>query len=115
MNTTLTLTQKWDKVFPLSEKVSHKKVTFMTQYGLTLAADMYIPASSDPSKGRGEKMAANYYSFDKAFGLQDYNYYQLGVVTGPTKAYLDASTSSKFIYEYPEAEDALDDVVAAAG
>ena len=54
-----------------------------------------------------EKMAANYYSLDKYFGLQDYNYYQLGVVTGPTKAYLDASTSSKFIYEYPEAEDAL--------
>ncbi len=54
-----------------------------------------------------EKMAANYYALDKYFGLQDYNYYQLGVVTGPTRAYLDASTSSKFIYEYPEAEDAL--------
>ena len=27
MNTTLTLTQEWDKVFPLSEKVNHKKVT----------------------------------------------------------------------------------------
>jgi len=54
-----------------------------------------------------EKMAANYYSLDKAFGLQDYNYYQLGVVNGPTKAYSDASTSSKFIYEYPEREDAL--------
>ena len=54
-----------------------------------------------------EKMAANYYSLDKAFGLQDYNYYQLGVVNGPTRAYSDASTSSKFIYEYPEKEDAL--------
>ena len=54
-----------------------------------------------------EKMAANYYSLDKAFGLQDYNYYQLGVVNGPTRAYSDASTSSKFIYEYPEREDAL--------
>ena len=31
------LTQEWDKVFPLSEKVNHKKVTFKTQYGLTLA------------------------------------------------------------------------------
>ncbi len=40
---TLTLTQEWDKVFPLSEKVSHKKVTFETQYGLTLAADLYTP------------------------------------------------------------------------
>ena len=36
----LELTQEWDKVFPLSEKVGHKKVTFETQYGLTLAADL---------------------------------------------------------------------------
>ena len=40
---TLTLTQEWDKVFPLSEKVNHRKVTFKTQYGLTLAADLYEP------------------------------------------------------------------------
>ena len=37
MEQTLNLTQEWDKVFPLSEKVNHKKVTFETQYGLTLA------------------------------------------------------------------------------
>ncbi len=41
--TTLELTQEWDKVFPLSEKVNHQKVTFKTQYGLTLAADLYTP------------------------------------------------------------------------
>ena len=41
--TTLNLTQEWDKVFPLSEKVNHCKVTFETQYGLTLAADLYTP------------------------------------------------------------------------
>nr|MCR5069214.1 alpha/beta hydrolase [Prevotella sp.] len=41
--TTLNMTQEWDKVFPLSEKVNHKKVTFETQYGLTLAADLYTP------------------------------------------------------------------------
>ena len=52
------LTQEWDKVFPLSEKVNHKKVTFETQYGLTLAADLYTPASPDPSKERGEKLPA---------------------------------------------------------
>ena len=40
---TLNLTQEWDKVFPLSEKVNHRKVTFETQYGLTLAADLYTP------------------------------------------------------------------------
>ena len=43
MKQELTLTQEWDKVFPLSEKFDHKKVTFETQYGLTLAADLYIP------------------------------------------------------------------------
>ena len=41
--TTLNLTQEWDKVFPLSDKVNHSKVTFQTQYGLTLAADLYEP------------------------------------------------------------------------
>ena len=54
-----------------------------------------------------EKMASNYYSLDRALGLQDYNYYQLGVVNGPTNAYQSPSTSSRFIYEYPEREDAL--------
>lgn len=39
----LTLTQEWDKVFPKSDKVDHKKVTFVNRYGITLAADMYIP------------------------------------------------------------------------
>ena len=43
MKQELTLTQEWDKVFPLSDKVNHRKVTFETQYGLTLAADLYAP------------------------------------------------------------------------
>ena len=43
MKQELNLTQEWDKVFPLSEKVNHSKVTFETQYGLTLAADLYEP------------------------------------------------------------------------
>ena len=30
----------WDKVFPLSEKVNHKKVSFQNQYGFTLVADL---------------------------------------------------------------------------
>ena len=47
MNTTLTLKQEWDKVFPLSEKVNHRKVTFETQYGLTLAADLYTPKDAE--------------------------------------------------------------------
>lgn len=39
----LNLTQEWDKVFPRSDKVDHKKVTFHNRYGITLAADMYTP------------------------------------------------------------------------
>lgn len=41
----LNLTQEWDKVFPKSDKVNHKKVTFHNRYGVTLAADMYTPKS----------------------------------------------------------------------
>ncbi len=54
-----------------------------------------------------EKMASNYYSLDKAFGLQDYNYYQLGVVKGKAKAYLQPSTNSTILYTYTEKEDAV--------
>lgn len=39
----LNLVQEWDKVFPKSEKVDHRKVTFINHFGITLAADMYIP------------------------------------------------------------------------
>ncbi|MDE5806018.1 MAG: alpha/beta hydrolase [Paramuribaculum sp.] len=39
----LTLTEEWDKVFPKSNKVDHRKVTFVNRYGITLAADMYSP------------------------------------------------------------------------
>lgn len=42
----LELTQVWDKVFPKSDKVDHKKVTFVNRYGITLAADMYTPKSA---------------------------------------------------------------------
>ena len=48
----LELTQEWDKVFLKSDKVDHRKVTFETQYGLTLAADLYTP------KGAQGKLAA---------------------------------------------------------
>ena len=42
----LTLTQEWDKTFPKSDKVDHKKITFHNRYGITLAADMYIPKNA---------------------------------------------------------------------
>jgi hypothetical protein len=45
-NENLNLTQEWDKVFPKSDKVNHSKVTFRNRYGITLAADMYIPKNA---------------------------------------------------------------------
>ncbi len=43
----LTLTREWDKVFPKSEKVDHRKVTFINHFGITLAADMYVPKNTE--------------------------------------------------------------------
>ena len=51
-NEKLKLTEEWDKTFPKSDKVDHKKITFHNRYGITLAADMYIP------KERKEPFAA---------------------------------------------------------
>ena len=44
--TVMELEQKWDKTFPKSEKVDHAKVTFQNRYGITLAADVYIPKNA---------------------------------------------------------------------
>lgn len=47
MNTQeLQLTQEWDKVFPQSDKVNHSKITFHNRYGITLAADLYVPKNA---------------------------------------------------------------------
>lgn len=43
----LNLTEEWDKIFPKSEKVNHRKVTFHNRYGITLAADLYEPKESE--------------------------------------------------------------------
>ena len=43
----LALTDDWDKTFPKSDRVSHRKVTFRNRYGITLAADMYTPKELD--------------------------------------------------------------------
>ena len=43
MEKRLNLTEEWDKTFPKSEKVDHAKVTFHNRYGITLAADLYVP------------------------------------------------------------------------
>lgn len=43
----LNLISEWDKTFPKSDKVNHSKVTFPNRYGITLAADLYVPKGSD--------------------------------------------------------------------
>ena len=43
MKEELNLVQEWDKTFPMSDKADHSKVTFVNRYGITLAADMYVP------------------------------------------------------------------------
>nr|WP_316614822.1 alpha/beta hydrolase [uncultured Ruminococcus sp.] len=42
----LKLTREWDKTFPKSDKVDHSKVTFINRYGITLAADLYMPKNA---------------------------------------------------------------------
>ena len=43
----LKLVQEWDKTFPKSDKVEHSKVTFVNRYGITLAADLYVPKGAE--------------------------------------------------------------------
>jgi len=43
----MNLAEQWDKTFPKSEKVDHRKVTFKNRYGITLAADLYLPKDHD--------------------------------------------------------------------
>ena len=47
MSDKLNLSAEWDKVFPKSGKVNHRKVTFHNRYGITLAADLYEPKSTE--------------------------------------------------------------------
>lgn len=42
----LQLETKWDKVFAQSSKVNHSKITFVNRYGITLAADLYVPKNA---------------------------------------------------------------------
>ncbi len=57
MEEKLILTQEWDKTFPKSEKVDHRKVTFKNRYGITLAADLYEP-KGDQGRDENGKFAA---------------------------------------------------------
>jgi fermentation-respiration switch protein FrsA (DUF1100 family) len=51
----LQLTREWDKTFPKSDKVEHRKVTFRNRYGITLAADLYKPKGGNREEGTGNR------------------------------------------------------------
>lgn len=38
---------QWDKIFPKSDRVEHKKVSFQNRYGITVSADLYVPKNID--------------------------------------------------------------------
>lgn len=42
--------QEWDKTFAKSEKVIHQKVFYPNRYGMTVAADMYLPKEIEMSQ-----------------------------------------------------------------
>lgn len=46
MQEKLNMTNEWDKTFPKSDLVTHSKITFHNRYGITLAADMYVPKNA---------------------------------------------------------------------
>ncbi len=45
--TAISMTSEWDKTFPLSDAVEHRKITFHNRYGITLAADLYKPKGAE--------------------------------------------------------------------
>ncbi len=87
---TMELTQEWDKVFPLSDKVNHRKVTFETQYGLTLAADLYTPKDFKTS-GLQDIETSRLQDVKSSVGLEDSKYPAIAV-SGPFGATKEQSS-----------------------
>lgn len=54
----MNLTTEWDKKFPKSNKVIHSKVTFKNRYGITLAADLYVPIANNAQNSSVKKLPA---------------------------------------------------------
>ena len=75
------LTKEWDKIFPKSDKVDHRKVTFKNRYGMTLASDLYVPKNA---KGKLPAIAVSG-SFgavkEQSSGLYAQHLAELGFVT----------------------------------
>lgn len=54
----LGLDNVWDKTFPKSDKVNHKKIIFHNRFGITLVADMYIPKDASSTRNASGKLPA---------------------------------------------------------
>lgn len=42
----VSMVAEWDKIFPQSDKVTHRKVSFTNRYGITLVGDLYVPKNA---------------------------------------------------------------------
>lgn len=49
-NDPVSMVTQWDKTFPQSRNVDHRKVSFKNRYGITLVGDLYLPKNSDNQK-----------------------------------------------------------------
>lgn len=79
----LQLTTEWNKTFERSKLVDHSKVTFANRYGITLAADLYVPkdaserlpaiAASGPFGAVKEQCSGLYAQTLAERGISDYS------------------------------------------
>lgn len=97
MEEKLHLTAEWDKTFPKSEKVNHRKVTFHNRYGITLAADLYEPKNAEDSEAaRYEKRKA--LNAQRVIDYKNGSYQRAGGVVDPLPA--DAPFFVKDYHDY---------------
>ncbi len=89
---TMPLTQAWDKTFPKSDKVDHQKVTFKNRYGITLAADLYLPKNRGTQKLAAIAVGGPFGAVkEQSSGLYAQHMAERGFVTLAFDAYMDSS------------------------
>ena len=100
----LELTTEWDKVFPQSDKVDHSKITFHNRYGVTLAADLYIPKNAS-GKLPAIAMSGPYGAVkEQVSGLYAQTLAERGFVLVKGVVYADivAAEKAAAIFQHPE-------------
>ena len=96
MEKELNLTDQWDKVSPKSPKVTHAKITFHNRYGITLAADLYIPLNAEgklPAVAVSGPFGA---VKEQSSGLYAQTLRQTGIFQVPEKLYHEKKSDEKF-------------------